>query len=269
MKSIIFTDLDGTLLNDNSVISDYTHKTLKKFTDQGHILVLSSGRSLKSVIKVKNDLNLNFNNIYLCCANGTQIYDCKQNMVIKEERMNMNDVENIWKLNQTMNIHIQTYSDEELIVCKSDKEARFYCIRCPLPIKVCDNPSSILTKPPCKMLAIDLNDKQRLEILSTYIKNNYSNLTTLFSNSKYLEIYSSKAGKGNSLKWLCDYLSVPLQNSYAFGDEENDISMLEVAGTGVAMKNGNPTLFKYANEITEYSNETDGLAKYIEAKFEL
>lgn len=266
MKTIIFTDLDGTLLNSDSVITEYTYNVLKKYTEQGNILVLSSGRSLKSVKKVKNDLNLNFKGMYICSSNGTQIYDNEKDIVIFEERMNMEDVRKIFTLNRTMDIHIQTYSEEELVVYKSDKESDYYCIRCPLPVKGCTNPADILQAPPCKMLAIDLNNKNRLEELSDYIDENYPHLTTLFSNTMYLEIYSSKAGKGNSLRFLCNYLSIPVEDSYAFGDEENDIAMLEAAGTGIAMKNANPILQNYANDITQYDNNNDGLARYIESK---
>lgn len=266
MRTIIFTDLDGTLLNGDSVITQYTHNVLKKYTEQGNVLVLSSGRSLKSVKKVKKDLNLDFDRMYICASNGTQIYDCENDKVIFEERMNMEDVQKIFDLNRTMGIHIQTYSDEELIVYKSDKESDFYCIRCPLPVKECKKPKDELKFPPCKMLAIDLNNKKRLEELSDYIDANYPNLTTLFSNSMYLEIYSSKAGKGNSLRYLCDYLSIPWQNSFSFGDEENDIAMIEAAGTGIAMKNANPVLKNYAKDITQFDNNADGLARYIESK---
>lgn len=266
MKTIIFTDLDGTLLNSDSVITEYTYNVLKNYTEQGNILVLSSGRSLKSVKKVKNDLKLDFKGMYICASNGTQVYDCETDEIIFEERMNMDDVKKIFALNKSMDIHIQTYSDEELIVHKSDKESDYYCIRCPLPVMECNNPADTLKFPPCKMLAIDLNDKSRLDKLSDYISEEYPHLTTLFSNPMYLEIFSSKAGKGNSLRYLCEHLSIPITCSYAFGDEENDIAMLEAAGTGVAMKNANPILKNYANDITQFDNTCDGLARYIEAK---
>lgn len=263
---ILFTDLDGTLLNDKSVVSKHTADILKKYTEAGNKLVLSSGRSLESVIKVKNDNHLDFPGMYICAANGTIVYECDTDTILFTELMNMEDVESIWQYNVTYPVHIQTYSEKELIVYRNDRESDYYRIRCPLDTIESKTPWEILKNPPCKMLAIDLDNHHKLEEFATIIKENYPNLTTLFSNDRYLEIFSSKAGKGNSLIRLCDHLSIPVSDSFAFGDEENDLSMITAAGTGVLMKNGNPAISSYADIITEKTNDNDGLADFIEQK---
>ena len=55
----------------------------------------------------------------------------------------------------------------------------------------------------------------------------------------------------------------------AFGDEYNDVEMLEFAGCGVAMKNGSEQAKKVANDITEFTNDEDGLAIYLEQALNL
>lgn len=84
--------------------------------------------------------------------------------------------------------------------------------------------------------------------------------SSLYNN---LEINAVGATKGNALMWLADYLGIDRSATMAFGDGENDISMLQAAGTGVAMGNGLETVKAAADEIT-LTNDEDGVAAAIE-----
>ncbi|MCR5798536.1 MAG: Cof-type HAD-IIB family hydrolase [Lachnospiraceae bacterium] len=262
--SIIFTDLDGTLLNDDSVISDYTRKILTGYTSAGNNIAFSSGRSLPSVLKVLSDLNLNLPGSYIIATNGTLIYDCDKLETVFESRLTYEEVRKVWQLAKENGVYIQTYTDTSLVIGKRTKETDFYMIRCPHPLLIASDPTNVMDKPPCKLLAIDLEDHEKLVRFSKLVDEGFSSLTTLFSNSRYLEVFPANAGKGEALRLLCDYLGIDIKDSYAFGDEENDISMLRAAGTGVGMCNGNPKIFDYCDIITEFDNNNDGLARYIE-----
>lgn len=78
-----------------------------------------------------------------------------------------------------------------------------------------------------------------------------------------LEINGEGASKGNAILLLARYLGFSPSQTMAFGDGENDLSMMELAGIGVAMDNGNPALKKKADFIAR-SNEEDGVARVIE-----
>lgn len=84
--------------------------------------------------------------------------------------------------------------------------------------------------------------------------------SSLYNN---LEINALGATKGNALMWLADYLGIDRCATMAFGDGENDISMLEAAGVGVAMANGLDIAKAAADEIT-LTNDEDGVAAAIE-----
>ena len=85
-------------------------------------------------------------------------------------------------------------------------------------------------------------------------------IQTIYSNTMYLELFDWNAGKGNAVRFICDYFNVPLSDTYAAGDAENDISMLEAAGTGIAMANASDNVKKHADIITELDNDKNGLA---------
>ena len=78
-----------------------------------------------------------------------------------------------------------------------------------------------------------------------------------------LEINREEATKGNALLWLADYLNIPHSSVMAFGDGENDVSMLRAAGIGVAMGNAIDKAKAAASYVT-LSNDDDGVAAALE-----
>ena len=89
-------------------------------------------------------------------------------------------------------------------------------------------------------------------------------LTLLYSNPYYMEIFPSEAGKGSAVTRLAGILGIPVENTYAAGDEQNDISMIQAAGCGIAMANATDAVKAIADVVTIYDNDHDGLAEFIE-----
>lgn len=76
-------------------------------------------------------------------------------------------------------------------------------------------------------------------------------LNIICAESNYLEVLPVNASKGDALKRLSDYLQIPIGDTIAIGNERNDVSMIRVAGLGVAVKNSRSELIKDADYITE------------------
>jgi hypothetical protein len=124
---------------------------------------------------------------------------------------------------------------------------------------------SHLDKEPGKCLAIGLTDLPRLEEFKQALEGALSSrVQVMYSNPNYLEIIPADSGKGTGVKWLCDYLHIPLSRSLAAGDEANDISMLEAAGTGIAMANARDAVKEIADIITPADNNHDGLVPLLQ-----
>ena len=82
---LLFTDLDGTLLNNNSLVSPGTRAFLDEFLAAGNRLILSSGRPTDSVLEVKDNAGLTQPGILLSCYNGAQVYDCDSRRAIMDQ----------------------------------------------------------------------------------------------------------------------------------------------------------------------------------------
>ena len=258
---IFFADLDGTLLNDNKKITPLTYATLKKWTDKGNKLVLCSGRALDSVINVRETLGLSdFSNMYLIGYNGGEIYDCTTKTLLNRVALSFDTAKKCFEIAKKHNIHIQTFSDTHIITEKEDDELIFYKKAVHTPVIFTDDFMPYLDKEPCKCLAISLHDKELMKTFSQTIADELRDeVTVMTSTPHYIEMFPVTSGKGFSVKWLCKYLNIPLENALAAGDEMNDISMIEAAGIGIAMRNGRDFVKKIANVITDTDNNNDGL----------
>ena len=151
---------------------------------------------------------------------------------------------------------------------EEDEELQFYRRRIHLPLVNADDYASSLTVEPYKMLAIDLHDRKKLLSFCDRIADwAEDKIRYIFSNEWYLELFIKEAGKGNAVRFVCDYFGEPLSDAYAAGDAENDISMIEAAGCGIAMANAAPKVKEAADIVTRLDNDQDGLAECMRGLF--
>ncbi len=75
--------------------------------------------------------------------------------------------------------------------------------------------------------------------------------------------------KAKGVQEIANYLSIDQKDVIAFGDEHNDLELLDYAGWGVSMANGTDQLKGIANDVTPLSNQEDGLAVYLEKLLKL
>ena len=257
---IFFTDLDGTLLTREKQVSTLTYEALKEWTHAGHKLVFCSGRALDSVLQVRESLNLDFPNMYLIGCNGGEIYDCTAKALLFRAALSLETAKEAFAIAKAHKIYIQTYSDTHILTATEGPELAYYRQAVHTPYIITDDFTSYLDKAPCKCLAIDLNNPERLEAFRLDIQKKLGDrLSVLYSTPRYIELFPVSSGKGTGLRWLCDHLQIPCSHSLAAGDEINDISMLEAAGLGIAMKNARDAVKEIAAVITPEDNNHDGL----------
>lgn len=277
---ILFTDLDQTLLTTDKRIMEQSRNKIIQMLAQGNHFVLASGRPINSILDVYEKLNIQKDEIQKACAssnheaggiyatayNGAVLYDCLEHTFMEQYEVPIDTAQAIFDMALEMGVHIQTYTDTHIVSCAEDKEISFYTRTIKMNYKVGTELAKELVHPPFKVLAIELEDRSRLEVLRLKIEASGigEDLICAYSNEWFLEFYNKQAGKGNALIHLCRALQVHVKNSIAAGDEENDISMIEAAAIGVCMANGNPAVKKLADYVTQNDNNHDGIAEVIQ-----
>lgn len=265
MTKLLFCDIDGTLVRPDGTISDRVRSLLMQSADAGHGFILTSGRPLSSILKVRDYIDISFPHSYIIANNGGLIYDCNAGKPIYEATLSFSLIDRLQTMAEEMQIHIQTYTKDSIVCRRDTEEVRAYASRIKMPVVLSDCLSAQLTDQPYKMLALSLDGSETLMPLKHRIEQELGDtLQAMFSQNGYLEILPKEASKGNALRFLCEHLSIPVSASYAAGDSENDIAMLEAAGSSWAMQNGDEKVKSSAAFITALDHEHDGIAEVLE-----
>lgn len=261
---IFFSDMDGTLLNDEKVVTPKTKEALHRFMQQGNILALSSGRPLNSILEAIRTNDLFYENLYAIAYNGSLIYHCALKEKISEKVLNLSLLPKIQNLCRQRNVYCQTYNDTSILSPGPCKEVEYYTKTIHLPVQYVENFETLST-PPCKMLCIDLESPEKLKALAEELTKQFGDeISCLLSKPTLLEIFPATAGKGKAVHELCEILSIPLRHTYGAGDEQNDISMLDAVNNSIAMANATDIVKEHARYITASDNNHDGLASFLE-----
>lgn len=255
MIKLVLTDLDGTLFLDDKTISKYTTNVLKKIRKKGIKIGFCTGRATNSIhshikkispdvvianggaeIFIDNELiyscgfsapevQVLFDSVYRVCGSNAEITCDSEGEVY-------------W--NRTQNAQTSLYSDKSIFHdFKSFNQTA---------MKIC-----VQTWDEEKALAIA--SSLGLEKVN-YIK---------FSDVPWYSFYKKEATKENAIKTLSKHMFIDLKDIVAFGDDFNDIGMLKLCGTGVAMENAILQVKECADEIT-LSNNQNGVAIWLEKR---
>ena len=263
-KKIFFSDLDDTLLTTKKEVSPKTYEALKAFTEQGNIFVICTGRGLDSALKVQKKYGLTFPHSFIAAYNGCQIYDCDEGNTIFKVGLPIDIVRDIFKTADEFGVYIHTYSEEYILTSKDDEEIQDYRSKVSTPVLFSPDPASYLDGPPCKVICIELHDHEKQERFRLHVNKKYGDiLDTMYSSPYYLELIPKGFGKGTAVRELAKHLNIPIENTIAAGDAENDNSMLTAAGLGIAMLNAQESTKACASIITEADCDHDGLVPFL------
>ncbi|MCD7715041.1 MAG: Cof-type HAD-IIB family hydrolase [Lachnospiraceae bacterium] len=263
-KKIFFTDLDGTLLNDQKEITPGNQAAIDLALREGHKVVISTGRPLASALIQAERLGLMREGCYVIAFNGGEIYDTSLHRSIYRRTIPKELIPPIFEEAHRRGIYIQTFSGKEVLSEEDRPELYDYVKRTLQTCRVVPSVAEELTEAPCKLLAIEETDRALIEDFLSYLTERYAGtLNAYFSNNSYLEIVPDKVTKGQALLWMCEFLQIPVEDSVSAGDAPNDVEMIEAAGTGVAMANSFPGVKEHADYVTDADNNHDGAAEII------
>lgn len=261
---ILFTDLDGTLLNREKKISSSDLEAIARASRRGNITVISTGRSLSSARTYIQQLASVQERCYAILYNGGLIYDCKNQKALYQKTIPLPYVKYIFQQAEKFHIHCQTYEDGYVLAARDSEELREYASHASMPVRILPDPPAALTKEPFKILTSCLHDGNLHQAYRHSLENWAKDKISLFFSSEYyLEHVPLGVSKGSAVQRLCSLLNVPIEQTYAVGDAENDITMLKAVHIGIAMANGEEQVKNSADYITKSDNEHGGISEII------
>lgn len=255
----ICSDLDGTLLNENNEISKENLDAIEYFRSHGGKFMIATGRVPDAIFPAIGDLKTDFPCI---CLNGCGIYDLELRKYV--ETIALDDgVQEVTQeiMEYSKNSGVEIFNDDGICVVRRTPAVDFHLNYEKVTEKLTADLEDI-PKPWLKILfaqSPEETDAIREKFLSSCYHEKY---TLVKTHNLYYEIFNKSASKGKALLKLCKDYGIDLKNVVAIGDNENDITMLDVAGVGAAVSNA-PEIVKKNADIITCSNEKHAIADLI------
>ncbi len=257
---LIAIDLDGTLLNEDKIITDKNRNSIKKCLDNGIKIVLSSGRALEHITNYMDELEIKDG--YGSAFHGSTIFKSGTNEIINETFLDTKLAKEIINdLLSCEDIGLLVFTKQFIYTNDENDHVRKYTRNKFVKITEFSEVSEIKGEISKVLLK---GERDRLNKLRNEFQKYGDRCKILFSELDLLEFMSLDTNKGFSLEKISEIFGIALEDTIAIGDNHNDIEMIEKAGIGVAVCNAVDELKVRADYVTINDNEKDAISEVIE-----
>jgi len=264
---MIITDLDGTLLSSNSIISEKDWQTLLKIKQKGIITVIATGRSIFSLDKtIPKNLPID----YIIFSSGAGILDWKRDEIIHSNKLEEEEVSHIvdvlTKENFDFMIQFPIPQNHHFVYYLHNDDNRDFLRRCQLyneyATKICFDPKNFAAA--SQIISITKDHPPHYHFLKEKFTDYKVIRATspLDNRSLWVEIFPRKVSKGDSLKWLCHKLQIKQEETVGIGNDFNDIDFLDWTEYSYVVENAHKELHKKYKTVS--SNDCNGFSQAVE-----
>lgn len=259
-------DMDGTLLNSSHEITPYTQAVIREAAARGRIIALSTGRALSELWP---HLEQNPGIAYVIGESGACIYDMADKRILHNLALDDGDVDAIFTAVEDMDVTVQCFIDNQSYMTGESDEAMAahhlaeYLSVFKAGTVFVNDLSEMCLQNRGKVSKVNLYfaDAGEREHFPERIRG--MNVALKDSVGIGWEISPPDADKAKGLRFLCDYLGLPVEQTMAVGDGGNDLDIMGAAGFSVAMGNAIDEVRALADAVTDDCDH-DGAAKAIE-----
>ena len=261
--TLIATDLDGTFLNSKKKVTSLNKEAVSKLKQYGILFGIASGRPVETVRAMLKEWQIEDSVSFVMGMNGGVLYDLRQRT---KEEYHLLDGEVVLDI-------IHFFEDLDVDFWILEGATRY------------TNRTSIETQEHARIFG-----ETEIEIdLEPYLLNNTCNKLIIHCDKEYMPIVLERAkqykneacvgfltadnlfeyvdpriNKGSGIEKVAKHFGVKLENCVAFGDEQNDMEMLQKVGMGVCMKNGSKQVKDCGAFVSAYTNDESAVAHFIE-----
>jgi Cof subfamily protein (haloacid dehalogenase superfamily) len=264
---LVLFDLDGTLLDVDRSIRPRSAESIRRLSDAGVHVGFATGRPPRSVLPYADTLDLAGPVI---CFNGALVWHLGDERALHARHLDKDAARLALEIARERGVHANLYLGDRICVEASTETARTsetkdgvkQDVVGPLPAHLDsqgDAPVKILfIAPPAELPGLTEALRGRVQ----------ADFELVNSEPDYLEMLPPETSKGSATRALCEVLGISTSEVLAFGDNLNDLELVQVAGCGVAMGNAHEQL-KEAADVVIGGNDSDAIAEYLEGSWAL
>lgn len=269
MSYAIFFDLDGTALTTDKRLSEANYRALEKAAEAGVWVIPATGRlydgmpeEIRSLPFVK----------YAVTVNGAQVWDVDAARSLKSEEIPTKRAIEIFDILHAFDGVYDCYAggwgymERDMYDRAEDYVIDPAFLRMVKTLrKPVDDIRAYVSEHFATIQKVQMffHSPEEHRRATEHLRAVLTDCCVSSSVKQNIEINIKAANKGEGMRFICEYLGVPIENTLAFGDGSNDLTMLRAAGVGVAMKNAAPEVIAAADRVTD-TNDSDGVAKGVE-----
>lgn len=260
MINLMAIDLDGTLLNSRGEISKANIDALQQAEAAGVAVVISTGRSGYPVRQIIEEVGLEY--AQYICFGGAEIGEYPSGNIIKKQVMPPEDIRVLLDYALENHIYVQIYEGELFLYEEKQEETDYYAHRSGTVGRKADLGNGVFTDSTKVLYIVDEGDLPSIK--EKMVETFSDRFQILQSGPRFIEFFPLGVNKGEALQWLLGEKGMKASESLAIGDTGIDISMIQVAGLGIAVANATDET-KEAADIVTVSCDEDALSVVVNA----
>jgi Cof subfamily protein (haloacid dehalogenase superfamily) len=257
---LIASDLDETLLNKRAELTHRTVQALRHAMEAGALVSLASGRMVKAITRYAREIAVN---APVIAFNGALVYDLQRGEALAAREIPLEDSIAVALAAEERGVHVQAFTREGYFFERENAFSDLYArgIGGITGKAVGQKLSGWIGAPLCKLLLI-AEAPEAANLVAELSPKFHGRMEIALSRPNYVECTAAGVHKGAALKALASLMGIPRENVAAFGDNENDVSMLRWAGHGYAVANASEKVREGLLEAP--ASDQDGVAQVIE-----
>ncbi|KHD46073.1 Cof-type HAD-IIB family hydrolase [Streptococcus hongkongensis] len=261
---ILALDLDGTLFTSEKTVTDANKAALKAAREKGVKVVITTGRPLKAIGNLLEELDLVSDTDYSITFNGGLVQK-NTGHILEKRSLSLTDVKTIHRELDSIGLPTDILSDGTVYsIPSSEGRHSQYHLANPLLTFIEINDIEELKQDIVYNKIVTVTDATYLDQqLAKANQDLFVNYEAFKSRDIIFEVMPKGIDKAFGLNLLCQHLGFEEKNVMAMGDEANDLSMLKWAGLGVAMANAVAEVKLVADQVTTSTNDQSGVAQAI------
>jgi Cof subfamily protein (haloacid dehalogenase superfamily) len=248
---LIALDLDGTLLDDDLRVSKRTIEAIKELVCRGINVTFVSGRTYRAAEYIREHVLLD---IPVVAYNGGKVVIPSKDEVYSE-KIPVAEAMKIIRYGEEKNLYVKVYIDDILYVKEDDEASKAFSISNSIEYRVVGKLSENIDKD-INMIVMYYDETIHGDIAED-LKD--INVTITMSTINSIDVIPKGISKDKGLKLVADHLNIKRDEILAVGNSMNDLEMLKYAGIGIAMKSSDLKLLEKWNNISEYTNNEEGV----------
>ena len=252
MGKYVFFDVDGTLWDEKMIVPESTKLAIKMLQENGHKAFVCTGRAMGNVNDPQFD-EIGFDGFIAACGNHVEM----DGKILYERNMSYEDVKAIYDESREYNLPIiyegtkfqwldrEGFDGDSYIdyIVQNLKDTAVFLDECELS-EIEANKFSALVNEQTNYPAVEEALSDRFDFMD--------------QGDGIIEAVPKGTSKATGIKWLCEHLNIPLEDTYALGDSINDLEMLAFVGHSIAMGNASQAAKDAAEYVTTHIHE-DGV----------